>query len=115
MYPFGMTLSANPLDKTFGELLDRVDILRSRTDISELTGGLTNRNLKISTPNGTYVARISSNESTMLYIDRESEFINSQLAAEVGIGAPVYDYLPGGGLLVIGFLEGRTLDGIGVG
>ena len=115
MYPFGMDLSDDPLNESFGALLDRVDILRDRTDISELTGGLTNRNLKISTPNGTYVARISSNESTMLDIDRESEFVNSQLAAEVGIGAPVYDYLPGGGLLVIGFLEGNTLDGIGVG
>jgi thiamine kinase-like enzyme len=51
---------------------------------------------------------MSSNESSALAIDRESEYRNSRIAAEVGIGAPVHDYLPGEGVLVIGFLEGRT-------
>ena len=100
-----MSLSATELNQSFGELMDRVEILRSRTAISELSGGLTNRNLKVSTPEGTYVVRISSNQSSLLSIDRDSEFENSKLAAEVGIGATVYDYVPGGGLLVIGFLQ----------
>ena len=102
------------LNQSFGELMDRVEILRERTDISELSGGLTNRNLKVSTPERTYVVRISSNQSSLLSIDRDSEFENSKLAAEVGIGAPVYGYLPGGGLLVIGFLPGTALDSSGV-
>lgn len=105
-----MTLSALELEKIFGELLDRVDILRGRTEISELSGGLTNRNLKVSTPSGTYVARVSSNDSQLLEIDRQSEFENSKLAAEMAIAAPVYDYVPGGGLLVIGYLPGKTFD-----
>ena len=105
-----MTLSALELEKIFGELLDRVDILRGRTEISELSGGLTNRNLKVSTPSGIYVARVSSNDSQLLEIDRQSEFENSKLAAEVAIAAPVYDYVPGGGLLVIGYLPGKTFD-----
>lgn len=105
-----MTLSALELEKIFGELLDRVDILRGRTEISELSGGLTNRNLKVSTPSATYVARVSSNDSQLLEIDRQSEFENSKLAAEVAIAAPVYDYVPGGGLLVIGYLPGKTFD-----
>jgi thiamine kinase-like enzyme len=105
-----VTLSALELEKIFGELLDRVDILRGRTEISELSGGLTNRNLKVSTPSGTYVARVSSNDSQLLEIDRQSEFENSKLAAEVAIAAPVYDYVPGGGLLVIGYLPGKTFD-----
>ncbi len=103
-------MSALELEKIFGELLDRVDILRGRTEISELSGGLTNRNLKVSTPSGTYVARVSSNDSQLLEIDRQSEFENSKLAAEVAIAAPVYDYVPGGGLLVIGYLPGKTFD-----
>jgi len=105
-----VTLSALELEKIFGELLDRVDILRGRTEISELSGGLTNRNLKVSTPSGTYVARVSSNDSQLLEIDRQSEFENSKLAAEMAIAAPVYDYVPGGGLLVIGYLPGKTFD-----
>ena len=103
-------MSALELEKIFGELLDRVDILRGRTEISELSGGLTNRNLKVSTPSATYVARVSSNDSQLLEIDRQSEFENSKLAAEMAIAAPVYDYVPGGGLLVIGYLPGKTFD-----
>ena len=28
----------------------------------------------------------------------------------MGVGAPVYDFLPDSGLLVIGYLEGRTFE-----
>ena len=108
MYPVAVSLSAIELNKDFGALLDRVELLRDRTNLSELSGGLTNRNLKVETPHGIYVARISSNESDLLAIDRKSEYANSKLAAEVNIGAPVYEYLPGDGLLVIGFLPGHT-------
>ena len=108
MYPVAVSLSAIELNKDFGALLDRVELLRDRTNLSELSGGLTNRNLKVETPHGIYVARISSNESDLLAIDRKSEYANSKVAAEVNIGAPVYEYLPGDGLLVIGFLPGHT-------
>ena len=108
MYPFVMTLSAMQLEESFGALLDQVPRLRSRSEISELSGGLTNRNLKVSTDSGIYVARISSNASSLLSIDREAEYRNSIIAAEAGVAAPVYDYLPGAGLLVIGFLTGDT-------
>ncbi len=110
MYPFAMSLSATQLEVSFGALLDKVPRLRSRTEISELSGGLTNRNLKVSTESGIYVARISSNESSLLSIDRSAEYQNSMIAADAGVGAPVYDYLPGEGLLVIGFLSGHTFD-----
>ncbi len=114
MYPYGMDLSADDLERSFGSLLNRIEIFRERQDLSELSGGLTNRNLKVSTPTGKYVARISSNGSELLAIDRESEYKNSKIAASLGIGAPVHDYLPGEGLLVIGFIEGQTLDSVGV-
>ena len=91
MYPFGMSLSATELEQTFGAILDKVPRLRNRVGISELSGGLTNRNLKVLTADSAYVARISSNESNLLSIDRASEYKNSIIAAEAGIGAPVYD------------------------
>ena len=69
---------------------------------------MTNRNLKVITPAGDYVARISSNKSALLSIDRRAEYENSKIAAKVGVGAPVYDFLPEFGLLVIGFLPGKT-------
>jgi len=115
MYPFDMSLSAPELEQQFAALLNRIDRLQTRTDVSELSGGLTNRNLKVTTPDGIYVARISSNESGLLAIDRASEYENSNISAEVGIGAPVYDYLPGEGLLVIGYIPGRTFSSEDVG
>jgi len=115
MYPFDKSLSAPELEQQFGALLNRIDRLQTRTDVSELSGGLTNRNLKVTTPDGIYVARISSNESGLLAIDRASEYENSNISAEVGIGAPVYDYLPGEGLLVIGYIPGRTFSSEDVG
>lgn len=96
------------MDEGYGHLFNQVPVLRQRSGMRELSGGLTNRNLAIDTPTGTYVARVSSNTSSLLAIDRESEYENSKIAASVGIGAPVYDYVPGQGLLVIGYLEGRT-------
>lgn len=109
MYP--VDVSDGPgkeIDETYRQLFDQVPLLRGRTSMRELSGGLTNRNLAIDTPTGKYVARVSSNTSSLLAINREAEFENSKIAASVGIGAPVHDYIPGQGLLVIGFLEGRT-------
>ena len=69
--------------------------LARRTEVSDLSGGLTNRNLKVTTPDGVYVARLSSTESALLAIDRDHEYANSTAAAAAGVGAPVVDYLPG--------------------
>ncbi len=98
----------------FDDLLDKVPRLQNRTAVTELSGGLTNRNLKISTASGDYVARISSNKSSLLAIDRQSEYENSKIAAGIGVGAPVFDYLPEFGLLVIGYLPGRTYSNLDV-
>ena len=98
----------------FDDLLDKVPRLQNRTAVSELSGGLTNRNLKISTASGDYVARISSNKSSLLAIDRQSEYENSKIAAGIGVGAPVFDYLPEFGLLVIGYLPGKTYSNLDV-
>lgn len=92
----------------FNDLLNLVPRLQVRDKVKNLSGGLTNINLQVSTPTGEYVARISSNSSSLLSIDRNAEFENSKIAAQVGVGAPVYDYLPDFGLLVIGYIPGRT-------
>jgi thiamine kinase-like enzyme len=92
----------------YDNLLNKVPRLQNRTAVTELSGGLTNRNLKVSTPTGDYVARISSNKSSLLAIDRRSEYENSKIAAGIGVGAPVFDYLPDFGLLVIGYIPGKT-------
>jgi thiamine kinase-like enzyme len=85
-------------------------LARTPRTIRELSGGLTNRNYQVTTPDGTFVARISSGGSELLAIDRDCEYRNSVIAAAAGAGAPVFEYRPQDRLLVIGYIEGRTLD-----
>jgi thiamine kinase-like enzyme len=107
MYPELMP-GATELESTFGALLDQVPLVKNRTSVTELSGGLTNRNLAIESDGAKYVARISSNSSDLLNINREDEYKNTILAADVGIGATVHDYLPGQGLLLISYINGKT-------
>jgi thiamine kinase-like enzyme len=91
-------------------LLDQTDHLAARPrTVQELPGGLTNRNYKVTTPDGTFVARITSDGTELLAIDRDCEYRNSVTAAAAGVGAPVIEYRPGDHLLVLGYIEGRTL------
>jgi thiamine kinase-like enzyme len=90
-------------------LFDRtVSLAAGPRTVCELPGGITNRNYKVTTPDGTFVARVSSAGSELLAIDRDCEYRNSVIAAAAGVGAPVIEYRPEDGLLVLGYIEGRT-------
>lgn len=96
-------------DERLRALLDRIHTVSSLPRIvEELPGGLTNRNLKVRTPDGSFVVRIWATNDSMLSIDRGREHANSLAAAEAGVGAPVLEYRPDEGVMVLGFLEGRT-------
>jgi len=96
------------LEQEFGERFNKFALLAQRTSIKELSGGLTNRNFLIETLTDKYVARVSSNSSDFLAIDRGSEFINTTIAGKGGVGAEVLDYIPGEGLLLISYISGKT-------
>ncbi len=83
--------------------------------VSVLPGGLTNQNFKVSTPDGQFVARVFTSGENLLAIDREREYRNSVLAAAAGVGAPVIEYRPQDGVLVLAFIDGRTLTNADVG
>jgi thiamine kinase-like enzyme len=90
-------------------LLDEVPSLAARPRaIERLPGGLTNVNLKVTTPEGRFVARLSSDKGALLAIDREAEYRNSRSAAATGVAPEVVDYLPGRGVLVVRWIDGRT-------
>jgi len=98
-------------DAVLHDLLDQIPALTGRPRlVEELPGGLTNRNLKVTTRQGCFVVRCSARNADALDIDRDVEHHNSCAAQAAGVGAPVVDYRPDLGLLVIGFLEGRTLS-----
>jgi len=92
-------------------VLERIEVLRGRPcTVEPLPGGLTNRNYKVTTPDGAYVLRHSNPSSAdELAVDRRAEYENSVRAAATGVGAPVVDFLPDDGVLVVGFLEGESL------
>jgi thiamine kinase-like enzyme len=91
-------------------LFDRTSSLAARPrQVRALPGGLTNRNYQVTTPDGTFVARVSDQRGDLLAIDRDVEYRNSVAAAAAGAGAPVIEYRPEDRLLVVGYIEGRTL------
>ena len=91
------------------EIFDQVpSIAAGRLAVTELPGGLTNRNFKITMRNECFVARVASGSSELLAINRVHEHRNSVRAARAGVGAPVIEYAPEVGVLVIGWIEGAT-------
>lgn len=92
-------------------VLDQFPALAGKTRVLEdLSGGLTNRNVKITTPTGIFVARCCDSSTNLLGIDRDNEYANTLAAEQAGVGAPVIDYRPDLGILLIGFVPGATLS-----
>jgi thiamine kinase-like enzyme len=75
-----------------------------------LSGGITNRNYKVTLASGPVVVRAYEDESSALAINREHEYRNSVAAAQSGAGASVLEYLPAENLLIVGWIEGRTFS-----
>ena len=103
-----MSFSLN--EAQLDERFEQIPVLAGRPrQLEELAGGLTNRNYKVTTPDGVYVARCCDTTSNLLGIDREQEYFNTRAAEQAGVGAPVIDYAPEMGVLLLGYLEGTTL------
>jgi thiamine kinase-like enzyme len=97
--------SASDLDG----LLDRLACLRDKPRrVEELSGGLTNRNLRVVTPDHDVVVRISS-DGGPLAIDRDAEYANSLAAAASGASPRVVEHVADPHLLVVGYIDGHTL------
>ena len=101
--------------EALGEDLGRLAVLAGRSwSAAVLPGGLTNLNLRVRTdddqePRLDVVVRCSRGDPALLGIDREVEHLNTVAAERAGVGAPVLEFRPELGILVIGFLPGRAL------
>lgn len=92
-------------------LLQRLPMFAGRhCAIEPLPGGLTNSNYKVSFADHSFVVRVAAANAGLLAIDRRNEHENSLRAAAAGVGAPVIDYLPDPGVLVLGYIDGKTLS-----
>ncbi|HJP89085.1 MAG TPA: choline/ethanolamine kinase family protein [Candidatus Limnocylindrales bacterium] len=109
---------AEPQDDLRGELrteltaaLQRVPELAGRElTFVALSGGITNRNFLVSTPDGTkLVLRLAGNDTHLLGISREVEHAATVAAAGVGVGPEVVAMIRPEGYLVTRFIEGRPV------
>jgi thiamine kinase-like enzyme len=100
------------LDADLNAILDTVpclDALHGPRTIERVTGGLTNVNVKVTLPGQVAIARIATDDSILLSIDRNAEHANSLNAALTGVAPPVLCRAPEAGVLVVQWVEGRTL------
>lgn len=90
-------------------VLDHLAFLHDRTyHLEPVVGGLTNRNYRVLTDSGSYVARFAGAKSDLLSIDRDAEAYNSAVAATLGVGPRVVEYAPSQQVLVVDWIEGDT-------
>jgi thiamine kinase-like enzyme len=77
-----------------------------RVEIEPLGGGITNRNFRVAVDGRSYVLRIGGKDTEVLGIDRRAEFRAASVAASLGVGPEVVDFVEPEGYLVTRFLEG---------
>ncbi|MEP6948065.1 MAG: choline/ethanolamine kinase family protein, partial [Ginsengibacter sp.] len=97
-------------DSRLNAFIARMPALSNVTSISLLDGGLTNKNYRIDTETGSFVMRVSDGKPNMLGINRENEKINTHRAYVAGVGPAVIDSFAKEGVLLINWINAKTLD-----
>jgi thiamine kinase-like enzyme len=91
-------------------IISKLPVLAAATNITALSGGLTNMNYRIDTPGNSFVMRVSDTATSLLGIDRERERINTAKAHQAGVGAEVIGFLPKENVLLISWIDAKTLN-----
>jgi len=78
--------------------------------IQPLSGGLTNSNYRVVVDGTPYFIRVPGAGTELLAIDRDNEVYNTKAAAEAGVAPQVLYHLPETNVMVLEFLEGRTMS-----
>ena len=92
-------------------ILQRIpQISESQTvEVEELTGGITNKNYKITTDKDCYVLRLGGNETQFLGIDRRIEYECSYLASTIGVAPRPAAFLEPEGYILSEFISGKGI------
>lgn len=78
--------------------------------LTPLSGGITNRNLRVDIGKDSFVLRKGGKGAGLLGINRKNEHQISAIAARLGIGAPIIYSLPHRNLQVTRFILGKTMS-----
>jgi len=93
------------------EVVASVEAWRGRSvAIEPLTGGLTNVNYAVTVDGERMFVRLPGADTSILAVDRTNELHNTRAAAETGIGAGVVHALPEFGVIVLEWINGRTMS-----
>jgi thiamine kinase-like enzyme len=78
--------------------------------IQPLSGGLTNTNFKVEVDGVPHFVRVPGESTELLAIDRNNEYHNTKAASQAGVAPKVLHYLPEYSVMVIEFLNGKTMS-----
>jgi len=97
---------------TVEQILQRIPgfVLQQDAVITELTGGITNKNFKITSDGESFVLRLGGNETKYLGIDREVEYECSRLAAQIGVAPEPIAFIAPEGFILARFISGKGLS-----
>lgn len=84
-------------------------------EIKELTGGITNKNYKITLNGDSYVLRLGGNETKYLGIDRQTEYECSRLASQIGVAPEPIAFLAPEGYILARFISGKGIPAEDIG
>ena len=92
-------------------ILQRIPQFASASNliVTELTGGITNKNYKITVDGESYVLRMGGNETKYLGIDRKIEYECSLRASQIGIAPEPVAFLEPEGYIVARFISGKGI------
>ncbi len=93
------------------QILQRIPslALKEKPVITELTGGITNKNYKITVEAESFVLRMGGNETKYLGIDREVEYECSRLAAQAGVAPEPIAFIAPEGFILARFISGKGI------
>jgi len=78
--------------------------------ITPLSGGLTNSNFKVEVDGTPYFVRVPGASTELLAVNRDNEYQNSKAAFVAGVGPKVLFHLPEYSVMVLEFLNGKTMS-----
>ncbi len=81
-----------------------------KISITSLSGGLTNSNFKVEVDGMPYFVRVPGASTELLAIDRANEYHNTKAASEAGVAPKIFYHLPEYNVMVIEFLNGKTMS-----
>jgi thiamine kinase-like enzyme len=93
------------------EVVNKIpDWKNKEISIAPLPGGLTNSNFKVEVDGISYFVRVPGESTELLAVNRENEYHNSKAAFDAGVGPKVLYHLPEYSVMVLEFLNGKTMS-----